>query len=480
MIPDTQRIRHISSNGPLRRSAPPGFLPGPLATDLAAFRARNPSYDGRGGVEQLRAQEYARLDATGHVYLDWAGAGICSESQRRHHRELLGQTQLSSGGFERARARVLAHFNAQPGEYAVVFTASASSAMQLVARGFPFSPRTHLLLTADNHSAVDHLRQVARAQRSVISDVPLTGAGLRLASEPLGTVLERFGSRPARPGAAWLAHWRSAQPDAARLFAYPAQSNFSGVRHPLEWIAEGHRNGWHVLLDAAAFVPTSPLDLDRWQPDFVTLSFGKLMGHPSDLGCLIVRRNGLGQRVLDAAGPQGEDPAVEHLSPLTLAAMEFGLDHIDRIGIDTICRRVGQLTSWLLEALVELRHSNGRNLVRVYGPGTSEGRGGTVALNLLDAQGHILAPQLIERLALDHALTLPTGFFSNPGAAEGAFQLDLRAAAWVFDDQRRLDLTPMRRSALPNEGAIRVSLGLASTFADVHRLVSIIAGLRDR
>ena len=118
--------------------------------------------------------------------------------------------------------------------------------------------------------------------------------------------------------------------------------------------------------------------------------------------------------------------------------------------------------------------------MRVYGPCSNEGRGGTVALNLLDQQEHIVAPPVIERLALDHALTLPAGFFSNPGAAESAFQLDLRAAAWVFDDQRRLDLTPVRRHALPNDGAIRVSLGLASTFADVHRFVSVVAGLLDR
>ena len=144
---------------------------------------------------------------------------------------------------------------------------------------------------------------------------------------------------------------------------YPAQSNFSGVRHPLDWIDEAHGNGWHVLLDAAAFVPTNRLDLGRWRPDFVGVSFGKLMGHPSDLGCLIVRRNALGQQVLAEVGPQDGATAAEHLSHITLAALEFGLDHLERIGIDAICRRVGQLTGWLLQALLELSPAAGTGAI---------------------------------------------------------------------------------------------------------------------
>jgi len=36
----------------------------------------------------------------------------------------------------------------------------------------------------------------------------------------------------------------------ANLFAFPAQSNFSGVKHPLALIEAARHRGWHVLLDA--------------------------------------------------------------------------------------------------------------------------------------------------------------------------------------------------------------------------------------
>ena len=68
---------------------------------------------------------------------------------------------------------------------------------------------------------------------------------------------------------------RRGQKGAHNLFAFPAQSNFSEVQHPLEWIEKAHAAGWDVLLDAAAFAPTNYLDLGQVKPDFVPLSFYK-------------------------------------------------------------------------------------------------------------------------------------------------------------------------------------------------------------
>ena len=76
------------------------------------------------------------------------------------------------------------------------------------------------------------------------------------------------------------------------LFAYPAQSNFSGVQHSLDWIDRAQELGWDVLLDAAAFVPEYlVLDLSLYKPQFVALSFYKMFGYPTGIGCLLVRHH---------------------------------------------------------------------------------------------------------------------------------------------------------------------------------------------
>ncbi len=48
-----------------------------------------------------------------------------------------------------------------------------------------------------------------------------------------------------------------------------------------------------MLLDAAAFVPTNRLDLSVVKPDFVTVSFYKMFGYPTGVGCLLVRNSAL-------------------------------------------------------------------------------------------------------------------------------------------------------------------------------------------
>jgi selenocysteine lyase/cysteine desulfurase len=58
-----------------------------------------------------------------------------------------------------------------------------------------------------------------------------------------------------------------ARPGGDNLFAYPAQSNFSGVQHPLTWIGQAQAKGWDVLLDAAAYVPTNRVDLSKYKPN---------------------------------------------------------------------------------------------------------------------------------------------------------------------------------------------------------------------
>lgn len=58
------------------------------------------------------------------------------------------------------------------------------------------------------------------------------------------------------------------------------QDNFAGEHHPLSWIDAVHAKStplhrWLVLLDAAAYVATTRLDLSVVKPDFVDLSFYK-------------------------------------------------------------------------------------------------------------------------------------------------------------------------------------------------------------
>jgi molybdenum cofactor sulfurtransferase len=66
----------------------------------------------------------------------------------------------------------------------------------------------------------------------------------------------------------------------------------AGVKYPLRWIQQIKAKStdaaqWRVLVDAAAYVPTQPLDLREVSPDFVALSFYKMFGYPTVRSCAV-------------------------------------------------------------------------------------------------------------------------------------------------------------------------------------------------
>ena len=458
------------------------------------FLAQYPQYATTRHLDALRAADYARLDEHRQAYLDYTGAGLHAASQVRLHADLLNAEALgnphsaspsssrTTALVEGARRAVLEWFDAA-GAYTAIFTANATGALKHVGESYPFTPGGRLLLSADNHNSVNGIREFARAAGTEVAYAPLTVPELRLDQPALDALLSE------------------AQSGEANLFAFPAQSNFTGVTHPLELIDRAHRRGWDVLLDAAAYVSTHRLSLRDVRPDFVTVSFYKMFGYPTGVGCLLVRHAALarlrrpwfaggtvnfatvgGRRHILSPGEAGfEDGTLNYFS---IAAVEIGLRHLAAAGIDAIHTRVECLTSWLLEQLVAMRHSNGRPMVRIYGPLTTTMRGGIVTMNFYDPEGHLLDYRRVEELAGQVGISLRTGCFCNPGpgeTAEGITGDDVAAAL-----ARNPDLTlPLFLQMIAHEGgksagAIRVSFGIASNFADAERFVEFAASLRDQ
>jgi selenocysteine lyase/cysteine desulfurase len=453
------------------------------------FLAAHPEFERTRVLDELRAREFSRLDEQGHVYLDYTGSGLYAASLVRDHAEsLLGgvlgnphstnpASLASTERLERCRRRVLDCFRASEDEYAVVFTANASHALKLVGESYPFEPADQFLLTFDNHNSVNGIREFDRARGARTLYVPMVPPELRVDE----AVLER--------------RLDEADPRRHNLFAYPAQSNFSGVQHPLDWISRAQARGWDVLLDAAAFVPTNRLDLSLHKPDFVALSFYKMFGYPTGVGALIARKVALeklhrpwfaggtinvasvqADRFVLAAGAAGFEDGTPDFA--NIPAVSRGLDLLDGVGIEMVHERVRLLTGWLLERLLALEHGNGRQLVRLYGPAGTEGRGGTITFNLFDASGRVIDHPVVEGRAGERLISLRTGCFCNPGAGELALGLTRPEIEACFaGSSSRMTYEDLRQCIDPKAaGAVRVSLGLASNFADAHAFLEYLRG----
>ncbi len=461
-------------------------------TGYAEFVQKYPSYDKTHDLDELRSRDYARLDKLGQVYLDYTGGGLYANSQIRAHQELLAgnifgnphSSNPSSAAATRligsARQEVLRFFQADPDEYTVIFTQNASGALKLVGEAYPFGPGSHYLLTFDNHNSVNGIREFAHAKGAEVTYVPVALPDMRADTDSLYASLER------------------ASNGKSNLFAYPAQSNFSSVVHPLEWIQHAQQKGWDVLLDAAAFAPTNPLDLSTYKPDFVPLSFYKMFGYPTGVGALLARKESLKKLhrpwfaggTITVASVQGdkyylaEAPAAFEdgtLDYLNIPAVEIGLKHLRSIGLEVIHERVRCLTGWLLDNLKEMKHSTGVPLARIYGPLDTVQRGGAVTANFFHRDGSPIDHRLIEAEANKTNISLRSGCFCNPGAGEIALGLSKPELAACFTEPghtQRLSLDDFRLCIDgKSSGAVRVSLGMVSNFEDVQAFLTFAEGL---
>lgn len=448
-----------------------------------------PEVGGDVALETLREREFARLRIADTAYLDYAGSALYGTAQLRAHESLLGRLVLgnphaanlpsrsSSSLIGAARQRVLDFLDAPDGGYTVCFTANASAAIKLVAESYPFGAARACVLSADNHNSMNGVREYARRAHASVTYLPL-GPDLRL-REPVSAL------RRSPPGAG--------------LFGFPAQSNFSGVLHPLGLVREAQALGFDVLLDLAGYAPAHAFSLRQYPADFVVLSFYKIFGYPTGLGALVARRSALARlgRPWFAGGtvtwasvgdlrhrPLPLHEGFEDGTPdfLAIAALDAGFDLLAEVGMARLERHVGELTALLLRGLRRLRHTNGARLSVIYGPSDIRDRGGTVAFNVLDPAGLAIPFERVEERANAAGVALRGGCFCNPGASEAAFGIERGSAAACLDSLGADFSHEGLRSCLGEGravGALRASLGLANNAEDVRRAIEVISSFAD-
>ncbi len=450
---------------------------------LSALLAPEIDVDVAPDFELLRRREFARLDANGHAYLDYTGSALYPESLLSEHQALLRRSVFGNPHAENpaslssthvigdARQRILGYLDADPAEYAVCFAANATGALGLVGSAFQFGTNAPFILTTDNHNSVNGIREFARRRGATVNYLPLDKQ-LRLDASR-----ERMLSIEGRG-----------------LFAFPAQSNFSGVRHSLSLVHHAQALGHRVLLDAAAYLPMSRLSLRETPADFVAISFYKMFGYPTGVGALVARRDALAElerpwfsggtvefvsvqnniHALRSTEEAFEDGTANFLG---ISAIAGGLDFLESIGTDNIERHASALAMQLIKALSSRAHRNGAPIAEIYGPGIASDRGATVAFNLLDEKGASVPFAAVERRAHTARVSVRGGCFCNPGASEAAFRFPAEATARCLQSVEEFGWSIDRFAECLEDrpvGAIRASFGAPSSARDLQRLLAVI------
>ncbi|GJE97554.1 PLP-dependent transferase [Phanerochaete sordida] len=454
------------------------------------FLKTYPEYKLTWTLDALRRSDFSRLDRSGETYVDYMGASLYPESLIRVHtdflrRSVLGNThsvnnssQLSSRYTEEARQAVLSFFRAPPG-YTVVFTANATAALKLVGEAFPFQEGSTYVLSADSHNSVHGIRVYAANKKSEVVYIPCLDQG----GVDTKTAMDI------------LATHRAPGDTAPALLALTAQSNVTNSKNNLGLVKHAKQLGYSVLLDAAALAATSVINLADYPVDAMALSFYKLFGFPTGVGALVVKESflaelsrpwfaggtvdlvqapGMVHRLSDDMHSRFEDGTINFVS---LPAITDGLRFLSAY-LPFLPIRLAALTHFLATSLSEITHENtDKPVVRVLSRlptrrpkavGEQAETGSVISLIFLDPSGEMLPLSFVEYAATTQNISLRTGCMCNPGGA--AALLGLRAEM----DQLTCahTLADFEVHVGRELGVVRMSLGLASNFHDVYRVLA--------
>ncbi|KAH8240424.1 hypothetical protein KR038_000369 [Drosophila bunnanda] len=457
--------------------------------------------------------EFSRLANNKSIYLDHAGTTLYSENQVTAAAEQLRRNvicnphtcRLTGDFVDQVRFKILEFFNTTAEDYHVIFTANATAGLSLVAENFDFGSSGNFHFCQENHTSVLGMRE--RVQPSGIYMLTEKEISGELGKQLSNGVSPRTGSGNS-------------------LVTFSAQCNFSGYKIPLEaigiiqkngltqrgkqiWVSkkgkdETDNNNYYICLDAASFVATSPLDLQKYRPDYVCLSFYKIFGYPTGVGALLVSKRGaeafgkrrfFGGGTINYAYPHAMDYQLREsfhqryedgtLPFLAIVGLLEGFRTLERLvprtesftTMERISRHVHGLAKYLEAQLKQLQHPNGEPLIQLYnkvGYEDKSRQGGIVAFNVRTDSGSFVGFGEIACVAALHGILLRTGCFCNIGACQYYLGLDEDAMDAIYKRAGRIcgdyhDLIDGQPT-----GAVRVSFGYMTTRQDVDELLKML------
>ncbi|KAK5065415.1 hypothetical protein LTR84_001253 [Exophiala bonariae] len=441
-------------------------------------------------LKKMRHREYPQLSGT--TYLDHAGTTLYPASTinafaKDMSTNLFGNphsaspsSALSTTRVSEVRRLVLERFKADPKHFDLIFVANATAAIKLVSHAFQDHGYWYGF-HADAHTSLVGVRELATHGHRCFAT-----------KEEVDSWIDSGINDEAIP----------------RLFGYPAQSNMTGYRLPLNWGGKiraktaSQKFPTYTLLDAASYLTSGNLDLsDHTQaPDFITLSFYKIFGFP-DLGALIVRKESsnlllsrkyFGGGTVEMVTAIGDSWHQLHRSEIhealedgtlpfhNIVALHHAMDTHNRLfGTPSQCSDwASHLTEHGYKRLSNLTHYNGVRVLQIYKSphaqfGDARTQGPIISFSIRSHLGKIIGKSRFEALAIAAGIQLRTGGVCNPGGIEAMLDLDSWEMKRNFMQGMSCGNSLDVIGGKPT-GIIRISLAPITTREDVDRFVEFV------
>ncbi len=342
------------------------------------------------------------------------------------HRGVHTLSQEATDIYEAARAKVADFIGArQPEE--IIWTRNASESLNLVAHSWAqdnIREGDEIVVTPyEHHSNLVPWQKVARDKGAILKILPMSEDDQTL---DMSRIDEFITPR-------------------TRLLAAVHMSNGIGIITPVdELTAKARAVGATVLIDATQSVPHIPVDVQKLDCDFLTMSGHKMLG-PTGIGALYGKREILesmepfmrgGEMVLevwyDRATWNDLPMKFEAGTPNIADAIGFGaaIDYLNALGMDAIRAHEIRLTEYALELFKELEED-----IRIFGPRDAAQRGGIISFHSNIVHSHDLGTFLDQdgiAVRTGHHCTMP--LMRQLGVAATA-----RASYYLYNTEQEIE-----------------------------------------
>ncbi|HEX5202985.1 MAG TPA: cysteine desulfurase [Actinoplanes sp.] len=407
-----------------------------MAFDVARIRADFPIFS---------------REINGHplVYLDSANTSQkprqVLEVMREHHERHNGNVSRSvhtlgteaTTAYEEARAKIAAFLNAgTPDE--IVFTKNSTESLNLIAHSagqmLALKPGDEIVISEmEHHSNIVPWQLLCERTGATLRWFGITDDGRLDISDLSGLINER-----------------------TRLVSVVHMSNTLGtINDVAPIVARAREVGALVALDCSQSVPHLPVDVRGLGVDFIAFTGHKMLG-PTGVGVLWGRFELLAkmppflgggsmiETVTMAGTTYAAPPArFEAGTPPIAEAIGLGaaVDYLSGLGMEAVHQHEQDITAYALKALSEVPG------VRVFGPATPEGRGGTLSFAVEGVHPHDVG-QILDALGVEvrvgHHCAKPTcARFGVPAMTRASFYLytttdEIDALARGLDQVRKV------------------------------------------
>lgn len=299
------------------------------------------------------------------------------EDNANVHRSVHTLGQRATVLFEGARSK-LAELIGAPGTRGLVFTKSATEALNLIAYAWGrhhLTPGDEVLITEmEHHSNIVSWQLACKDTGAVIRAIPVT-----------------------EDGHLDMAEYEKLLSNRTKVVAVTHVSNVLGTINPIaEIAAKAHEVGAILVCDGAQAVPHMRVDIGALDCDFY-VGTGHKMCAPTGIGFMWGRErileemepfHGGGDMILDVwidHSSYNEIPyKFEAGTPPIAQAVGLGaaIDYLNAIGWDAIRRHEVDITRYAMDRLASIPD------VTVFGPQDPELKGGLVSFNIGDIHPH--------------------------------------------------------------------------------------------